>query len=70
MSLEHAPKDDLANEILDGVPAYAKYTGFTPRRCYYLLGKGLLPGKKFGRKWLGNKVAVRQRLLNQASNNS
>ena len=63
MSLEHAPKNEnLVDDLLDGVAAFAAFTGFTRRRIYYLLERGMLPGSKLGRKWIGTKTAVRQRL--------
>lgn len=53
---------NLASDILDGVGAYAAFTGLTERRCNHLLATKQLPGGKLGRKWIGSKVAVRDHL--------
>jgi hypothetical protein len=58
---ETLPKDDL----LDGVADYVAFLGanrFNKRRVFYLLEKGLLPGGKIGRRWIGSKARVRERL--------
>ena len=60
-------ENTLADDLLDGVPAYAAFTGFTERRCYYLLEHGQLPGGKLGKKWAGSKDVVRQFLANLTS---
>ncbi len=54
--------ESLADNILDGVAAYSEFTGWPPRRVYYMLEKGQLPGGKIGNRWIGSKRAVRQRL--------
>ena len=54
----------LRDDLLDGVPAFARFTGFTERRCYYLLERRQLPGGKLGKKWAGSKEVVRQFLAN------
>lgn len=52
------PKDDMLNGVAD----YAKFTGWSERRCSYLLEKGLLPGGKVGRLWVGSKSITREHL--------
>ncbi len=54
--------DNLAEDLLDGANAYAKFIGWSPRRVYYALEKGLLPGGKFGDRWLGSKRVVAARI--------
>ena len=54
--------ESLADNILDGVAAYSEFTGWPPRRVYYMLEKGQLPGGKIGNRWIGSKRVVRQRL--------
>jgi hypothetical protein len=53
--------EDLTNDILDGVPAIAAFTGLPERRVYYLAEKGALPLFKLGeRKWCGRKSILRR----------
>ena len=52
----------LAEDLLDGVAAYCEFTGWPPRRVYYMLEKGQLPGGKIGNRWIGSKRVVRQLL--------
>lgn len=63
LNTENTPADDL----LDGVPAFARFTGFTERRCYYLLERRQLPGGKLGKKWAGSKEVVRKFLADLTS---
>jgi hypothetical protein len=37
--------------VLRGAPEIAKAIGTTPRRAYYLLENGLIPGVKEGNLW-------------------
>lgn len=50
----------LADDLLDGAPAIAAFTGFTVRRCYYLCESGLLPAFKIGDKWTARKSTLRR----------
>ena len=52
----------IADDLLDGVAAYSEFTGWHPRRVYYMLEKGQLPGGKIGNRWIGSKRVVRQLL--------
>ena len=36
----------------------AEYTGYTPRYICYLLARGLVVGRKFGRDWFTTKEAL------------
>ncbi len=54
--------NSFADDLLDGVAAYSEYTGWAPRRVYYMLEKGQLPGGKIGNRWIGSKRVVRQLL--------
>ena len=49
-----------ADDLLDGGKAFAEFTGFPVRRCFYLLETGRLPGGKIGSKWIGSKKTVRE----------
>jgi hypothetical protein len=55
------PQDDLANDLLRGVPAISRFTGETPRQTYYALTAGLLPGFKRGKIWFARKSSLRRR---------
>lgn len=57
-----APAQTLADDLLHGGRAYSEFTGLPLRRCFYLLERGLLPGSKFGERWVGSKRAVREKL--------
>lgn len=54
--------DDLAGDMLDGIPAVAAYLKIPVRRAYELAEKGKLPLFKFdgGRKWQGRKSTLRR----------
>ncbi len=54
--------DSLAEDLLDGVAAYCEFTGWPPRRVYYMLERGQLPGGKIGNRWIGSKRVVRHHL--------
>ena len=60
---ETTPADDL----LDGADAFVAFTGFSRRRVFYLLKKGLLPAGKLGTRWIGSKAAVRRALTQIAT---
>ena len=36
----------------------AEYTGYTPRYICYLLAKGMVAGRKFGRDWFTTREAL------------
>ena len=60
----------LSDDIIDGVTGkngYASFTGWSIRRCYYLLKKGFLPGGKLGGRWIGSKCQVRAHISKLAS---
>jgi hypothetical protein len=65
----------ISDDLLNGVPDYSAFTGFSKRRCYYLLENGLLPGGKLGvassngkgTRWVGSKRAVAEYLSNITS---
>ncbi len=57
------PKTEpFADDILDGVAAFSEFIGWPPRRVYYMLERGQLPGGKIGNRWIGSKRVRRQRL--------
>jgi hypothetical protein len=53
-------EQDLAGDLLDGVPAIAAFTGWPARRVYYLAEKRLLPLFKVGDRWCGRKSTLRR----------
>jgi excisionase family DNA binding protein len=57
--------DDLANDLIGGVPAIAAFLGFSQRQTYHLLEKGKLPAFKIGdRKWQARKSTLRRHIEN------
>ena len=50
---------DLAADLLDGMPAIAKFYGCTERRGYYLVENKLIPAFKVGDKWCARKSTLR-----------
>ena len=51
-------KPTLADDMLEGVAAIAEFTGFKPRRIFYLAEGGKLPLFKVGSKWCGRKSTL------------
>ena len=45
----------LADDLLDGATAIAKFTGFKVRRVFYLCEQGELPAFKIGTRWCARK---------------
>jgi hypothetical protein len=59
--MEADMEEDLGNDLLNGVPEIARFTGLTPRRVYDLAERGLLPLFKLSeRKWQGRKSTLRR----------
>jgi hypothetical protein len=55
--------DNLAADILDGIPAIAAFLGLPVRRTYELAEKKKLPLFKIGgRKWQGRKSTLRRHI--------
>jgi len=55
--------DKLADDLLDGVPAIAEFTGWSQRQVYYMAERGLLPLFKVSeRKWSGRKSTLRKHI--------
>jgi hypothetical protein len=53
--------EDLARDLLDGVPAIAAFTGWTERRVYYLAERGLIPVFKVSEgRWSARKSTLRR----------
>jgi hypothetical protein len=48
----------LADDLLEGVAAIATFTGFKPRRVFYLAENGKLPLFKVGNRWCGRKSTL------------
>jgi hypothetical protein len=49
----------LGDDLLMGVAAIAAELGERPRRVEYLLGRGLIPGRRVGRRWYASRAALR-----------
>jgi len=49
----------LASDLLWGARAIGAEIGRPPGKVYYLLEKGLIPGKKMGGTWTSSKSALR-----------
>ncbi len=55
--------DDLASDLLEGIPAIAAFLGLPVRRTYDLAEKKKLPLFKLGnRKWQGRKSTLRRHI--------
>ena len=52
-------RQDLATDLLDGMPAIAKFYGCSERRGYYLAENRLIPAFKVGEKWCARKSTLR-----------
>jgi hypothetical protein len=61
---------DLADDLLSGVPAIAEFTGWPERRVYYLAEKELIPLFKVGDRWCGRKSTLRRHLDYPESSNN
>ena len=61
---------DLADDLLSGVPAIAEFTGWPERRVYYLAEKKLIPLFKIGDRWCGRKSTLRRQLDYPESSNN
>ena len=57
---ETNPSDTIADDMLQGVRAIARFTGNPERRTHYLLERGLLPAGQVGRLWIASKRTLRQ----------
>jgi excisionase family DNA binding protein len=57
--MERLKMQDLAEDLLDGVPAIARFTGWTKRRVYYLAEQKLIPAFKVGERWCCRKSTLR-----------
>jgi hypothetical protein len=60
-SADAASVQSLADDLLHGVDAIAKYLGETRRRTYYLLETGAIPAGKLGPgRWVASRRALRE----------
>jgi hypothetical protein len=48
----------LADDLLEGVAAIARFTGLKPRRVFYLAENGMLPLFKIGNRWCGRRSTL------------
>ena len=51
----------LADDLLNGVVEIADFLGWKPRKVYYELDRGNIPGEKLGNTWTSTKTALRAR---------
>lgn len=57
------PEDNLADDLMSGVPAIAAFLGKSERQTYHLLERGKLPAFKIGdRKWEARKSTLRKHI--------
>lgn len=57
--------DDLAADLLDGIPAIASFLGLPVRRAYDWAEKRKIPVFKIGdRKWQARKSSLRRHIEN------
>ena len=54
--------EDLATDLLDGVPAIAAFAGWSRRRTYYLVENDLVPAFKIGKKWAARRSTLRRHI--------
>ena len=59
------PLDTLAADLLHGCGAIAEFIGVKPRRCFYMLERGVLPARKDGGIWVSAKSVLREHYLGQ-----
>lgn len=49
----------IANDLLEGMAAISSFTGIPPRKCYYAVTQGFVPGVwKDGGIWRGLKSEI------------
>jgi hypothetical protein len=53
---------DLADDMLEGGEAIARFTGIPPSRVFYLCERGYLPVFKVGVRWCALKSELRAAL--------
>jgi len=63
MRPETTGKKILADDLLEGVAAIATFTGFKPRRVFYLAERGMLPLFKVGNRWCGRRSTLIQHIV-------
>ena len=51
--------DLLATDLLDGMPAIARFYGCSERRGYYLAENKMIPAFKVGDKWCARKSTLK-----------
>jgi len=52
--------EPLCDDLLDGAEEIARFTGWPPRRVYYLLEKKLIPAFKVGTRWTARKSSLQR----------
>jgi hypothetical protein len=52
--------NDLAADLLRGIPRIAKFLGTTERQAYYLAEKKLIPAFKRGKIWEARRSTLRR----------
>lgn len=59
-SAESITDNSLSEDFLDGAERIGAYGGWSARRTFYLLEKGLIPAFKIGNRWIARKTRLRQ----------
>ena len=59
---EGSSDESLSEDLLDGAERIGAYGGWSPRRTFYLLEKGLIPAFKIGNRWTARKSRLRQHI--------
>jgi hypothetical protein len=55
-----ATAPSLADDILRGAPAIARFLGEDVRYVYYLCAQGYIPCGKVGDRWIASKARLRR----------
>jgi hypothetical protein len=53
-------RDDLAGDLMEGVPAISRFLGVPERRVYWLAANKTIPLFKQGNVWCGRKSTLRR----------
>jgi hypothetical protein len=53
-----AVTESVADDLMNGAEEIGQFMGESPRRTYYLLERGLIPGFKLGSKWQARKSTL------------
>lgn len=60
-------EEKLGDDLLWGGRAIGQELKIPPRKAYYLLETGVIPGEKIGGLWVGSKRKLRARFTGDAA---